>query len=234
MRFKRISPCLVIAALVLLLLPAAAIAQVSVFAEGAFTATDLTVYIYADITGSPLCSFGVALNYDSAKLTVNNDPLKTNINQDIWYFGSSPPGTACPNCVSQTSGKIVFIGGKLDTDNPTEGVIGTRKLLAKATFNRVFGQDTAFGISLALGKTHPPFDNFVTSVTPTVLDSPGIFTTVKIFERGDANGSGSITVRDIATVKELIGAENFPVYADCNDSGSITVRDIACIKEKLQ
>ena len=239
MRFNRRSPCLALGALVLMLLPAAAFGQaVTVYAEGAYTADDLAVYIYADITGDPLCSFGVSLNYDSGKLTVDTNPDKTNINKNIWFFGSSPPGEGCPNCVTSTTGKIIFIGGKLDTNNPTQGVSGTRKLLAKATFNRVPGQDTAFGIALGLGKTNPTpppsFDNFVTSVTPaTLLDGSVNFSSVTIRERGDADGNGEINVNDMRTLRQLIGVDNASPWVDCDGDGAVTVNDVRCLRQKI-
>jgi hypothetical protein len=231
MRFKRRSPCFILAALVLLLLPSAALAQVSVYAEGAWTATDLVVNIYADITGSPLCSYGVLLNYEASKLTVSS----ATVNDAVWYFGSPPPSnTACPNCVTTSSGKIIFIGGKLDTTSPTQGVSGSRVLLGKATFNRVAGQNPPFVITLELGKTHPPFDNFVTSVAPaTVLDGSVAFTTVKIFERGDANGDGNFTVGDYITIRNYLNSPNPPPYVDCNGDEAVTVGDYLCVRNKM-
>jgi len=37
-------------------------ADVDVFAEGAYTANDLVVYIYANINTGNLCSYGIKLN----------------------------------------------------------------------------------------------------------------------------------------------------------------------------
>lgn len=236
MRFKRKSPCLAIAVLVLLLLPAAAMAaDVDVFAEGAYTATTLDVYMYANINADNLCSYGVKLSYDATKLNV---PTATK-NEDVWYFGTTAAKQTYMSPDTSTAGQVIFIGGKLDTGSPTAGVTGARVLLGKATFTRIensVGLGTTaqdyFGIAAALGKSSP-YDNFVTTAG-VVKDGAIAFGANIVRERGDANGSGSITVRDIATVKELVGAANFPVYADCNASESITVRDIACIKEKLQ
>jgi hypothetical protein len=217
-------------------MPGLALAQVSVYAEGAYTATDLAVYIYADINPSnPLCSFGVALNYDENKLNVTS----AKINEKVWYFGSPPPNNiACPNCVSTTSGKIIFLGPRLDTSNPpastTAGVKGSRVLLAKATFSREPGKDANFGVLLSLGKDHPPFDNFVTSNTPTVvLDNPSLFATVTIRERGDANADGVITNSDMFKVKDLIQSNIYKCFADCNNDEVLTNSDMFCIKGKI-
>lgn len=216
-------------------MPAVASAQVSVYAEGAYTAADLAVYIYADITGSPLCSFGVSLNYNSSNLTVNTDPNKTNFNRTVWYFGSPfPNNIACPNCVTDTGTKIVFIGGKLDT-NPgaTQGVIGPRMLLAKATFSRKPNTDTNFGISLSLGKDHPPFDNFVTT-TGTPVDLGATFAVPVIAKAGDANKDGNINALDAGLIRNIFfGGGAYAVFADCNLDGSINALDAGCVRDKF-
>jgi hypothetical protein len=234
MKFKRRSPCLFLAALVLLMLPTATLAQVSVYAEGAYTATDLAVYIYADIAaGNPLCSYGVKLSYDTGRLTV----ATATKNEEVWYFGTTAVKQPYMNPdFTSESGKIIFIGGKLDTSSPTsprDGVIGTRVLLGKATFNRV-GGDTAFGITLGLGKTHPPFDNFVTSVAPaTVLDGSITSFAVTIHERGDADGNGVININDVRTLRQLIGDPNAGPWVDCDGDGAVTINDVRCLRQKF-
>ena len=231
MRINRRSPCFMAPVLLLLLMPAAAFSQVTVYAEGAYTATDLAVHIFADITGNPLCSYGVTLTYNTAKVTV----ATATKNDDVWYFGTTSDKKPYMNPDTSTAGKIVFIGGKLDTGSPTQGVSGTRVLLGKATFSRVSGQDTAFGISLGIGKTHPPFDNFVTSVSPAnVLDASVAFSTVTIAKRGDANADGHINVSDYITVRNLLSAPNPPPYADCNADGLVNVSDYICIRNNLE
>ena len=234
MKFKRRSPCLFLAALVLLMLPTAALAQVSVYAEGAYTAADLAVYIYADIAaGNPLCSYGVKLSYDTGRLTV----ATATKNEEVWYFGTTAVKQPYMNPdFTSEPGKIIFIGGKLDTSSstsPDDGVIGTRVLLGKATFNRV-GGDTAFGITLGLGKTGD-FDNFVTSVAPaTVLDGSVAFGSSTIRERGDANGDGSINSTDYVAIRNLLSSPSPPVYADCNGDGSVNSTDYVCVRNKIK
>jgi len=228
MRFKMRSPCLLLAVLLLLALPAVALAQVSVYAEGAYTATDLVVMIYADITGNPLCSFGVTLGYPTSKLTV----ASATKNETEWYFGTTGAKQPYMNPDTSTPGQIIFIGGKLDTGAPTAGVSGTRKLLGTATFNRVGGQDPPFAITLGLGKTHPPYDNFVTSVTPTaVLDGSVAFGTPAIWRRGDTNADGVVDVQDISAVRYyMINGGTPNPWKDCNGDGVIDVQDISCIR----
>jgi len=228
MRFKRKSSLIILAVLLLWALPAVALAQVSVYAEGAYTGTDLVVNIYADITGNPLCSYGVTLSYDADRITV----ATATKNEDVWYFGTTSAKQPYMNPDTSTSEQIIFIGGKLDTDDPTEGVIGSRVLLGTATFNRKAGQDTVFGIGLSIGKTHPPFDNFVTT-SKVVLDGSVTYGSAAIFERGDANGDGSINSTDYVAIRNLLTSTSPPVYADCNGDGLVNSTDYVCVRNKL-
>lgn len=225
--------------LLVVAMPGAALAQVNVYAEGAYTATNLDVYIYADIAeANPLCSYGVTLNYTPGKFT--SLPTATK-NDAVWYFGTTSDKKPYMDPDTSTSGKIIFIGGKLDTSNPptstTAGVKGTRVLLGKAAFTRAAGQDTDFGITLDLGKTHPPFDNFVTSVSPTtVLDETAnlTFSSVTIRERGDANGDGTIDIVDTRVVRQIfLGSSTWVVFADCDGDGTIDITDTRCIRNKF-
>ncbi|NPV04893.1 MAG: hypothetical protein HPY67_09195 [Syntrophaceae bacterium] len=229
MRSKRRSPGVILAALVLLVLPSAALAQLAIYAEGAYTATDLAVYLYADISGTPLCSYGVTLYYDATKLTVTSATK----NQAVWYLGTSAAPIAYVNPDTSTAGRIVFIGGKLDTGNPTAGVTGTRVLLGTARFNRVAGTDTNFGIALALGRTHPPYDNIVTTGGVVRDDTTG-WGPVIIRQRGDVNGDGYITGADNSALKYYLvnGGVAHP-WMDCNGDGLITGADNSCIKYLL-
>jgi hypothetical protein len=224
---------------------AAAEGDVYVYAEGAYTTDDLTVYIYADIN-VVLCSYGVALNYATSKLISDdedpNGPVAV-VNEEVWYMGTE--GATIPYMPPETStaGKVVFIGAKLDTDTPTAGVTGDRVLLGKVTFSRTEGTDpgatpeTYFGITLALGRPdlNPPtvtFDNFVCT-DGTIEDDDGVsFTALTVRERGDANADGVITNMDMFAVKDMLSASYVP-YADCNDDKVITNMDMFCIKDKL-
>jgi hypothetical protein len=226
MRIRQRSPFLILAALVLLAMPSAALAQVAVYVEGAYTATNLDVYIYADISGAPLCSYGVTLTYNVNKVTV----ATATKNDAVWYFGTPAakqpyvdPDTAVP-------GQILFIGGKLDTGSPAAGVIGTRVLLGKASFNRVVGADTVFGIGIALGNTTPHYDNIVTTAG-AVRDGSTGWGPVVIKRRGDVNGDGNITGADTAALKYyLINGGIAHPWMDCNGDGAITGADNSCIK----
>jgi hypothetical protein len=153
-------------------------ADVDVYAEGAYTATDLVVYIYADInTADPLVSAGVQLSYDNSKLML----ASAQKNDTDWYFGTS--ALKFPYQDPQDTGSaVVFLCGKIDETTPTSGVAGTRKLIGKATFTRtesaVLGTspETYFGSALGLGITRPAPDEFANFVTTgeAVLDNGGV------------------------------------------------------------
>jgi hypothetical protein len=236
MRIKWRLPCFVLASLALLLLPTAALAaDVDVFAEGAYTATTLDVYLYATINSDNLCSYGVKLNYDTSKLTVGTATK----NDAVWYFGTAADKKAYMNPDTSTAGQIIFIGGKLDTGDTHAGVTGTRVLLGQVSFTRkdsTMGLGTTaesyFGISAALGKASP-YDNFVTTAG-VVKDSTLVAFTAKVRERGDANGDGSINSTDYLAIRTLIGATNPPPYADCNADGAVNSTDYLCVRTKIQ
>jgi hypothetical protein len=237
MIIKRRSPCFILAALVLLLLPAAApAADVDVIVEGAYNASYLDVYLYATINAGNLCSYGVKLTYDTGKL---NTPTPTK-NDAVWYFGTTADKKPYMNPDTSTAGQIIFIGGKLDTGAPTAGVTGTRVLLGSVRFVRSEGSlglgataETHFGITAAKGK-ESPYDNFVTTAG-LVKDGAGVSFTTKVRERGDANDDGSVTPADMIAIRNAYyggAALANPLAADCNIDGSITPADMICIRNR--
>jgi len=150
-------------------------AEVEVYAEGAYTATDLVVKIYTNIdTDYPLTSAGVELTYDNSKLTF----ISAEQNTAEWYFGTTI--LKHPHQEPQDSGAgVIFLCGKIDSSNPVFGATGTRKLIGKATFLRnetslpVDSPETYFNMDLGLGivRTAPDkFTNFVTT-SKVVLDN---------------------------------------------------------------
>jgi len=214
-------------------------ADVDVYAEGAYTDTDLVVYIYANITGDPLVSAGVQLPYDNTKLTLTSAVKNT----DDWYFGTT--SVKYPYQDPQDTGSsVVFICGKIDEGNPTAGVTGARKLIGKATFIRTDSTDPGtspeayFGsTSLGLGVIRTDgevFANFVTA-GEAVLDNTASLdmTSVIIRERGDANADHLITNSDYFAAKTLITTGIYKVYADCNADNLITNSDFFCIKSLM-
>ncbi len=112
---------------------------VDVYAEGACTETTFTINIYADIYADinqegeeGLFSAGVKLTYPSSKLL---NPAASK-NEEIWYFGTPENKYPYIDPEVESSGEIIFILGKLDQNNPQEGVKGNRIHLGRATFDR--------------------------------------------------------------------------------------------------
>ncbi len=219
-------------------------AGVEVYAEGAYTADKLDIYIYAntemDPTAEILVSHGIKMSYDIAKL---ENPTATR-NLDVWYFGVDAPGYECPNCltIDPTGGTVTMVGGKLDQDHPSEGVTGSRVLLGTVSFDRLTHEtpvtdpeDSYFDITIELGKENPTpgetYDNFVT-VDGTPLDGGVTFGSNTIKERGDADADRYITNSDYFAIKILIN-NKYVVYADCDADGYITNSDYFCVKGKI-
>jgi len=213
------------------LIPVNSFADVDVYGEGAYTESDLVVYIYADINSpTELRSAGVKLTYETAALTVDTAEK----NESVWFLGSE--SYMDPDI--SAAGEVVIILGKLDTANPTAGVSGDRVLLGKVRFNRT-GSSMPFSptLGLALGKVDP-YANFVDTAEPTanVLDDTGVnFGTTTIAERGDANADGNITMADAMFVKHMFQTGlPYVCYADANGDGAISMADAMLIKHIFQ
>lgn len=213
-------------------------ADVDVYAEGAYTDTDLVIYIYADINSDPLVSAGVQLTYDNSKLTLTSAEK----NETDWYFGSTTEKYTYQD-PQDTGSAVIFLCGKIDEGNPTAGVTGTRKLIGKATFTRTesaapgTSPETYFGSALGLGITRPAPDEFANFVTTgeAVLDNVtnGVSYNITIRKRGDANADSVITNSDYFAAKTLITNGIYKAYADCNADGIITNSDFFCIKSLM-
>ena len=227
----RLKGRLAVCALVMALLwvPVAAVAaDVDVYAEGAYTDSDLVLYIYADIANEPILSFGVKVAYPST-LTYSGAAK----NESVWYFGDGAPEYSYMDPEDDGSGTII-IGGKLNTSNPTQGVQGDRVLLGTVTFTHsiVDPQDADFSaVSVTYGRGDGTGDykNFV-DVDGDVVDGAVLFSS-EIHARGDANGNGDVTGADLSALKYyMINGGVLHPWIDCNDSGDVTGADLSCIK----
>ncbi len=218
-----------------LVLPAAA--EVSVYAEGAYTGDDLVVYIYADTGTDAICSAGVKLTYNNMVLTV----ASAEKNEAVWFMGDGSTNYPYMN-PEVADGSVVFICGKLDTSAPTAGVSGDRVLLGIVTFARTDGgvappdpavAEDYFGVTVGLGRGGD-FANFVT-VAGTELDDLVDFITVGaiVRERGDATADGTIDTRDLRALRQMIGTDNYPCFADCTGDEILDTRDIRCLRSKI-
>ena len=198
-----------------------------VYAEGAYTDTDLHVYIYADIDGAPLVSFGVKLTYSS-----NLTPVSAEKNETVWYMGDGTVAGNKPYMDPDTSaaGEIVFIGGKLDTADATAGVAGTRVLLGKAVFSRTDANPVS--VSLSLGRDNGTYKNFVSN-DKSIRDDDPINFSQTVVERGDANADSVITFADMSKIRAIMNEGIYVVYSDCNDDGVITFADMSCVRSKM-
>lgn len=210
-----------------LLHTAAFAADVDVYAEGAFTDTDLVVYVYADINTGPILSFGVKVNYPD-DLTFSSATK----NDAIWYFSDGTTNHPYMNPEDEGTG-VVIIGGKLDTVASTAGVTGTRVLLGTVNFTHNGITDFS-GVTLTYGRGDgtDEYKNFV-GIDGTVCDGGGVGFDVEIRERGDANGDRILTTSDISAIRELLGGNDYVVFADCNDDGVLTNLDMFCVRNKI-
>ena len=203
-------------------------ADIDVYAEGAYTDTDLVLYIYADIT-QPILSFGVKVN-SSDNLTYSSATK----NEDVWYFGDGSTNHPYMDPEVDDSG-VVIIGGKLDTGAPTAGVTGTRVLLGTVTFTHS-GIAEPVDVTLTYGRGDGTGDykNFV-ATDGTVKDgtADGVGFAVEIHERGDANGDNDISTADYIMIRNNIGSSEAPPWIDCNDSGDISTADYVCVRNKF-
>jgi len=204
-------------------------ADVDVYAEGAYTESDLVVYLYADINTTSVLSCGVKLTYDDSELEV----VSATKNEEIWYMGTPGEKKSYMDPDTGTSGQVIIVGGKLDTAEPLAGVTGERVLLGSVRFDRL-ESSMPFSPSLSMDDGRAaPYDNFV-AIDGTVLDNSGVvFGSITVKERADANADGTIDSRDIRALRKIIGSEDAPCWCDCNDDTVVDSRDIRCLRQKI-
>lgn len=211
-------------------------AEVDMGLEGAYTDSDLVVYIYADINAAPILSYGVKLSYNPAELST---PVAEK-NEAVWFFGDGVNNEPYMDPeVDTEAGEVTFIGGKLDTSDleggsALSGVSGNRVLLGKVVFTRT-GAGTDFGLHLAVGRDDGPggYDNFVAN-DGRVLDAGGVaFTPLIVVKRGDANADGFIDNKDYIAIRSAINSRVYRCFADCDGDGFITSGDYACLRSQL-
>jgi len=204
-------------------------ANVSVYAEGAYTDSDLKLYIYADITEGPILSFGVKVTYPS---TLTYDGATKN--ESVWYFGNESSKQTYMDPEDDGS-NVVIIGGKLDDSNPTAGVEGTRVLLGTVTFTHESGVTDFSSVSVTYGRgtgaESDSYKNFV-DVDGGVLDGAIEFkTTIK--KRGDADADGYLTNSDLFEIRKLMQNNVYRVYADGDNDGYITNSDFFWLRNNM-
>ena len=148
----------VILTLICLLVPLSVYAApgVSIYATGTYTDTSVNLSLYANTTDCSLISYGVKVGYSPTDLTVSTAEK----NQDVWFFGEEISKQPYMEPEISTAGEVVFIGGKLDINDPTAGATGDGILLGTVSFQRNNSNTPAF--SLNYGRDGA-YKNFVTT-----------------------------------------------------------------------
>ena len=138
-------------------------AEINIYREGTYTNSKLALKIYADCNESNILSFGVKLSYNPTELSVVNAEK----NEETWYFGTESEKIPYKDPDVSKEGEVDIIGGRLDTNNPLEGVSGERILIGKVLFNR--NSTSLPDLSLSFLN----IDNYVNFVTTdgTILDT---------------------------------------------------------------
>lgn len=162
--FSRIWAIASLAAALFLVQTAAA--GVAVYGLATCNGPTISVNLFADVTNSPLISFGVQLGYNPAILQLQS-AVK---NSALWYLSDGTNQIAYMNPDASTPGTVVIIGGKLDGLSPMQGVMGQHVLLGTVSFSRL----TQMPVQFSLGFGRPqPFANFVTPLGDVLDPVPG-------------------------------------------------------------
>lgn len=166
-------------------------ADANIYAEGVYMENETWISIYADFDKCVM-SFGFTLTYDPLELLV----LEATKNEDVWYFGDG--NIKYPYMDPDTSilGQVVFVGGKLDVNDPLAGVCGTRVFLGEVKFRRL--QQIIPSISIdptaQLGLV-----SFITTASQVLDDNQGgvVFGPALLFNAsGDEDQDGSSNMEE--------------------------------------
>ena len=145
---------------------APASAAVRVYGEASSTGPEISVEIYADITGTPIVSHSFKLFYNATQLRL----LGAAHNEAVWYMHDGLRSVAYGGPDSSPAGEILFTGARLDARNPRAGVSGNRVLLGTARFARNSPATPTF--DMTIGRTGQ-FANFVNTDAGIVEAQPG-------------------------------------------------------------
>ena len=223
------------ACLIGLLLPGGALA-VNVFTECAYkngvdpNFGDVVCQVFVDTDGTSadgLRSVGVRLTYNASDLASTGGTINTG----DWFFGADTSDYPTPNSFDNSiPGIIDIVAGKLNTNDTSAGVIGSRVKVADLTFDRITSNDVDISASSARGG-----GSFV-GVVDADGSQPVEGYEIKVAERCDTNGNGSLSTTDLTILRAMLRANfaDFPVYADCTGDGKLSTVDVTVLRAKLR
>jgi hypothetical protein len=128
----------------------------AVHGEASSSGPLITVNVFADITTSPLVSFGFRLMYNPQVVSLQTAAR----NDAVWFLSDGTNQFSYTGPDTSTPGVVLVVGGKLDGLNPMQGVSGQHVLLGTATFTRLAPGPVQFSLDFA---RPAPFANFVTT-----------------------------------------------------------------------
>jgi hypothetical protein len=126
---------------------APSMASVQVYGEATSTGPQVSVQVFADITGPAIVSHSFKLYYSASQLQL----LSAARNDAIWYFhdGTSLLPQGVP--VAEPGGQVLFVSGHMDSRNPRTGVTGNRVLLGTVIFARSTTAAPNFDMTIGRG-----------------------------------------------------------------------------------
>lgn len=144
MKTLLISAFRTLALMLVLLLAQPSHGAVNVHGAGSSTGENVMVDIYADITTTPVISYTFRLHYNANALRVT-EAIR---NDAVWYLGDAQNPHPYDQPDSSVAGEVLFVGGKLDSNDPLAGVIGSDILLGRVVFERRTAVTPAFNLSI--------------------------------------------------------------------------------------
>jgi hypothetical protein len=138
-------------------------ATVQVFGEASSSGPEIRVNVFANITEPAIVSYSFKLFYPSRDLAV----VAATRNDTVWSFHDGSRTVPYPAPETGTPGEVLFIGGRMDANNPRAGVTGNRVPLGSVVFRRTSANTPDF--SMSIGRSGQ-FASFV-AVNGTVLEA---------------------------------------------------------------
>jgi hypothetical protein len=194
-----------------LTLAANANAAVTIYGVASSSGPFITVQAYADITDPPIVSYSLKMFYDSKLLEV----ASASRNDEVWFLGDGTRRVPYLEPDVSRPGEVLFLGAKMDSSQPLEGVTGSAILLGTTVFSRLSSETPTFEVSLG---RQGAYASFVTS-TGTTLDAvPGAVKWSRVSPtREDQDLDGLSDLWEIEHFKDLRAA----FYSDDPDRDGV-------------